>query len=578
MDLVADNSESYLASRVIKSDGDKVLPSRQTVHSNAFALEDDFANYYQTTDKKDGALIAPPYNQAQLRSYTHHNHILLQAITAMEVNIDGSGYDFVRKDGGPLSDADDKALADLTSFFQLVYPGMSFLTLRRQLRRDLEETGNAYLEVLRSLQGKIVYLTRIDPVMLRLVRLDGAVRKDVKLNRGGEEISVPSMVRERRFAQISSNKLSYFKEYGSERTLARSTGVWNTVDTPTAPGDEATEIIHFTVVKDASTPYGIPRWINNLPSVIGTRQAEETNLDYFDRGGVPPVMLILTGGVLAAEAEKAVKEGFSTKATGHNAFVLEAYAAGGGLDSAGRVDVKVEKFGSEGANDSQFETYIGKGEDRIRGAFRLPSLFFGKAEAESYATAFANVLVAETQVFAPERLEFDETISNHLLVEMGYPDYVLRSRPIVLHDSAVKLKAIEMARTSGDISGQTMVDSLNEVAGMTLTYEDTPTPKMKEGEALAEIQSRGPNAQIKPPMTASSTLNKSGDLRILAKKYATSLGWTLEPLPTSDERATITKAVNDLDPDAYAVMEGILHSEFLSDTPSVGLMALTGEL
>ena len=60
----------------------------------------------------------------------------------------------------------------------------------------------------------------------------------------------------------------------------------------------ANEIIWLTLHKDTQSPYGYPRWISQLPSVIGSRAAEESNFHLLQSGGIPPVLVTITGGTL----------------------------------------------------------------------------------------------------------------------------------------------------------------------------------------------------------------------------------------------------------------------------------------
>ena len=53
----------------------------------------------------------------------------------------------------------------------------------------------------------------------------------------------------------------------------------------------ATELLHFALHSPRS-PYGVPRWIGNLLSVLGSRQMEEVNYLYFSNKSVPPLALL----------------------------------------------------------------------------------------------------------------------------------------------------------------------------------------------------------------------------------------------------------------------------------------------
>ena len=149
----------------------------------------------------------------------------------------------------------------------------------------------------------------------------------------------------------------------------------------------ATEIMHFVVLPDSHTPYGVPRWVCQIPSVLGSRHAEEFNLEFFANGGVPPVMILLQGGTLQAETRAAIERMVSGEAKKNNRImVIEAEPAGGGLNQTPpQARVTVERFGSDRQSDSMFENYDERCEERVRRAFRLPPIFVGQAKDYTFA-------------------------------------------------------------------------------------------------------------------------------------------------------------------------------------------------
>ena len=313
----------------------------------------------------------------------------------------------------------------------------------------------------------------------------------------------------------------YFKEFGSTRDLHKKTAVWAKDGQRLQAAQRATEIIHFTVIPDAHTPYGVPRWIMQTPSVLGSRKAEEFNLDFFDNGGVPPVMIVLQGGVLQAATRQAIQQMNSGPAAKNNRVqVLEVEPTGGGLNQSTppQARVTVERFGADRQKDGMFETYDEKCEERVRRAFRLPQMFLGQSKDYNFATAFASYTVAEAQVFKPERDMFDEIISLKLLTAMGYDGYRLRSRPLVIEDATLKLQGIEVVMGMGDqVEPSDVVTEVNNITGTKLKVSDA-APKLAEkiaqqkaaamggqpgvggptGQAAGGPMAAGPNQPIKP--------------------------------------------------------------------------------
>ena len=155
---------------------------QELLRTKILQVEDDpFTQLGLTGLGEKGQILEPTYNLTTLKLLTHQNNTLLQAVTAMEVNIDGTGYELERKDGEVFSEDDKKKSKKIEEFFDEPWPGMSFVTVRRALRRDLEETGNSYLEVIRNKKGEIVFLRHIDAMLIRLMKLEDAIPVNKKI-------------------------------------------------------------------------------------------------------------------------------------------------------------------------------------------------------------------------------------------------------------------------------------------------------------------------------------------------------------------------------------------------------------
>ena len=566
---------------------------KQMLQSRALEIEDDpFVQLDIQTLGEQNQIIDPTYHPVTLSALAHQNNTLLQAIAAMEINIDGTGYEIQRKDGEDMSEEDEKKTAKFKEFFDEPYPGQSFTTIRRKLRRDLEACGNAFIEVIRNQKGEITFMRHIEAKMMRMLRLDQPRPVTRKLIRGGKEITMKIMDRRRRYVQVVGNsKVHFFKEFGEEGVLDAITGMWE--GDPTAgsqgsilgsgpndpkrdpqdeekiftsqvpPGNRATEILHFTAIPDVLTPYGVPRWINNLPSVLGSRKAEEFNLEFFDHGGLPPAMILIMGGQLSKESMDNLTAYLSGKAAiKQRGIIAEIFAASGDLGSAGNVKVSVERFGDERQKDSMFQTYDDRCAEHVRIAFRLPPMFLGLSEAYNFATAYTAYMIAEAQVFAPERREFDELINLYIMKELDANDeYMFRSRGLNVVDVEQKLKGLELSKDY--MNPTSFIASMNEIVRSDFVPKegiDDEQLEMRVQEELAAITGAAERREAKRQQAEEGepVVNTRGEgqgrvlkmqfddvLRELADDWADHLSGdrVFEP----DLVDTMTKAVNTLD-------------------------------
>jgi len=536
---IVDNSNNPVQETqvtLIKADG--------SVASNAMEIEDGFAGMYYSTSTGGGNVIRPTYDFSRLQELVANNNALLSCITAMEVNIDGTGYTIQLDTEEVPNDKEKERIALVEDFFNNPYPKTSFTTIRRKLRYDLESVGNGYLEVIRNAAGLLIYLKRIDPSTMRLVRLGVAIDTPKTVIRGGSEFTVMVSERPRSYVQKINTKLVYFKDYGVETNIDKKTGIWAEGSEAMPFENQGSEVIHFTVIEDMYTPYGLPRWINQIPSVIGSREAEEYNLEYFNNGGIPPVIISVSGGVMAEKSKTDLEAILNGKAkTKFRGAVIETHSVGGDLSSTSKVDVKVEKFGNENSKDSMFENYDIKCEKRIRSSFRLPPLFVGKADDYSYATAYASYAIGEAQVFRPERFEFDEIINKTIMRELD-ETMVLKSKPLTIDNSEVQLAALEIAGSGNLVGGESLVSTLNRISNLDMEHDDTlpvkidPVPVGNKQEPAQVIKGDG----ILQRMASEWVVAKGWDGNIGSTVEATLLAYKVGLLGTI-EKAEFNKLV-----------------------------------
>ena len=412
---------------------------------SAVELEDEFSSLYWTAGAQNNLFLMPPFEPNVLLNLVQTNNILNQCIEAMEVNIDGTGYELVPIEEGKEIDKQEEKIA--RAFFDEPYPNVSMTSIRRRLRRQMESVGYGFLEVLRNIAGDVVGLRSVETAHVRMVKLDAPIQVKKKIMRDGKEVELTLWERERRFAQtVALKQQVYYREFGTTREIDRDTGNWESETYKVTPEKRGSELLILGINPDITTPYYLPRWINQLPSVIGSRAAEEQNLQFLDAGGLPPAIVFIQGGTLIKDTSDQLRMYLSGLNKNKNrAVVVEVQSSSGSLDAAGKVDVKVERFGSAQSQDSMFTNYDEVTEEHVRVGFRLPPLFLGKAVDYNFATAQTSYMVAEAQVFEPERTEFDDLMNKTIVKDLGLTTLLYKSKPITLKDVATQLKGLELS-------------------------------------------------------------------------------------------------------------------------------------
>jgi len=176
-------------------------------------------------------------------------------------------------------------------------------------------------------------------------------------------------------------------------------------------------------------------------------------------------------------------------------IVADIQSTSGTIDKGGGVRVDVETFGSDRQQDSMFENYDDRCEKRVRASFRLPPLFVGKADDYSYASVFASYTLAEAQVFAPERMEFDEAFNNTVMKEVTKGKYRIKSKPLTVADAETNLNTLRTAMNAGAITKKSLIENLNLVGSV----EVKPLEKDVEDEIAERFSGSSSADQVRNP-------------------------------------------------------------------------------
>jgi len=459
----------------------KKATETRTGYSRQVDYEDLFVNQYESVGSR--SLLSPPYAPDRMFELYEESGILQACVEAYVQNVDGFGQ-VVEPDEGVLGDGaaqDSPAKRLLEDLFEHPNPEYSFTELRKRLRRDLEVTGNAYMEVVRNLSGEPQLFFWVDARRVRLSRLDEQATDVVMtVPRGGTVQKIPVQKKFRRLAMITARGVApvWFKEFGDPRRISATTGeeVADGVDTP------ATELIHFKI---GNGTYGIPRWIGTVQSVMGSTKAEFVNYDLFDSQGIPPLIITVAGGSLSEDSLDDLRS-LLVKAKSvqnfHKVLLLEAETDSGLVDGKGTSPkLDVQSLAEHRKEDAMFLKYLADARKAVRQyGFRLPSMFVGDAEEYSHETASIVRRVAEEQVFAPERVLFDEIINRRVIPATGVVGWKLKTLGPVLKDSVQLLQLLPTLIDQGAFTVNELIAFVNEHFGTQIEpYED--------GEAWANI-------------------------------------------------------------------------------------------
>lgn len=412
--------------------------------------------------------LEPPYDPKQLCSTYVASSILRPNVDAYEVNIDRAGFRLepTIKLEGPIEDvlkavrmvivqeakaegrtvvpnevevnarliemkqAAELERAEIETFLANIAPLVGLSEVRGRTRHDLEATGNAYWEVLRSEDNDQIVVEHLRSVEMRIMPID----------REPQEVQVPYWItpctvalvkaerRFRRYVQVIQGlEAVYFKELGDPRLMSASTGKFYASEEALKKAEpsarRATEVLHFPIYSPLFTPYGIPRWIGAAPAVRGAAASEHINANYFDNKGIPNGILAVTAGEFPDI--EAIKTFFREAAQGRENFdkmlLLEIPAQEGSMaQTVPEPKLKFEPLTGVLHQEGRFQDYEKNAERKVGTQYRVPAIFRGDSNDYNRATSETAADVTNEQVFGPERKAFDDVFNHRIFTLKGF--------------------------------------------------------------------------------------------------------------------------------------------------------------
>ena len=413
------------------------------------------------------APIFPPYDIDSLVATYGQSNMLRQCVEAYVTNIALCGYEIVPVD--KKVEVDQAEADELQSFIDSANSEESLTALHAKVVADYEKLGHGYVEVIRDKSRRVSVLRHARSSITRVCPKDvNPVKVQYDVRRGPRTSYVTELRTFRIFRQQEAGVIVYFKEFGDPRKLDFSTGLFESVDNPVPPEKEATELIQ--IKQNSEDAYGVPRWINQLPSILGSREAEEVNLRYFEDNTVPPMILSVSGGRLTGESFRELKKLLNDQGVGkdrqNKVLLVEAVPERESLDDKGTVQLKVDKLTDARPSDGLFKEYDESNQAKVRSSFRLPPASVGLSQDVTFATANVSQFIAETQVYAPARKLFDEVYNKRFVNHpqgLGLKTVCLRSQTPAITNPEGLIKSLTALNVMGAVTPRSALDAANKI-------------------------------------------------------------------------------------------------------------------
>jgi PBSX family phage portal protein len=424
------------------TDGAQMPRLLQNIVSKADATQqipDPFTGFYgggNTNSDGSPRIIEPEYCPSDLISLPGMSSTLSPCIDAMVTNCELTGFSLVYegKEGKQASKEAKEERDRILGLLSYPNPDEPLIIIREKIRKDYESVGWAALEVTRSHEGEITGFYHVPAHSLRMTVKD-TNETLIKAYRyvGNSLKHFQAKKRFRRWVQlVGSRQKVYFKEFGDPRPIFSETGGIAKKGTPT--NELATELVVFSQFTPGFA-YALPRYINQIPAILGSREAELTNLHFFKDNAIPAMAVLVSGGYLTDDTMKNLQDRFQAnrgRKSFHKVLIIEAQVDDESKDAAdGPVEhprLEFKTLSHDRQQDALFLEYEQSNANKIRSAFRLPPIFIGLTSDYTRATATASLELAENQVFAPERAKFDAIFNTTVLLDVDKPPRYWRMR------------------------------------------------------------------------------------------------------------------------------------------------------
>ena len=463
--------------------------------------QDDISDTFTSIYTKCG-LLEPRYNFNTLYTIYEQSDVLLECISAYQQNIDGFGYQlqYTGQDQTKKTEKDLSNFTKLKNFFDMANEAESWITIRKNMRQDLEVLGNGGFEVIRNLMGEIQLVYHIPFKTMRASILDPTpIIVPCTIMRDGKLIKLRLTKYFRKYAQLEAGgkEVVWFKSFGDPRVMDKNTGEFLPAGTLPIP-NRASEILHFRL-NFGGEVYGIPRWMGAILDILGRRNGQYINWDLMRSQGIPPMLIMVSGGTLTDESLEELEiivRGMRGVTQWNKIAVLESSPQSTGLEDRGSAKIELKNLTEFRKDDLMFAKYLESSERNSRHTFRLPRMYVGASEAFTHATSVVARISAEEQVFMPERHNFDEVINLAIIQkEFGITEWIYATKGPKIVGSKELALGVDAFSKIGAFTINHVIAMANEAFGLQMSsfsekWADYPIPivlKLAELGRLGEI-------------------------------------------------------------------------------------------
>lgn len=378
--------------------------NRYAIKSDSKQIKDTFTDSYG-----EMGLIEPIYNLDVLAQLPEINTWHYRACEAKARDTAGNGWYLKAKED--IDNPDETQKERFKEFIDNLSEPLTETLYKGQF--DYESIGQGALELIRNADRELTDIKHIPAHTIRR-------HKDTY-----------------RFVQKRGGKTVWFKAAGYEKDVDYLTGEEYDLGT-LSPERRANEIFFIYNYSSRSDYYGMTEVMPALMALLGDRESQEYNVDFFENHAVPDYVVTVTGADLDADTETIIKDFFNNKVkeSKRSTLVLTAQKESEIVEGqAEPIEFKFEKLTAD-IKDSSFRLYRQDNRDEILAAHGVPKYRAGIAETGSLGQNVAEQQdkIYRESIINPRQEMLKDRINKYILAELEITDYVFRFNDISNED------------------------------------------------------------------------------------------------------------------------------------------------
>lgn len=419
--------------------------------------EDKFDSAYEKHRIKK-----PPYSLETLSQIPEMSTWHYRACVAKAMDACGHGFELV-----PLKDIENPAEDQLRIWSKFKdrceNDGETIDEIFYKSAYDYEVIGNSTIELIRDVEadGPLNSMKHIPAHTVRR-------KKDNKFKlSNGETISGMQI-----YIQKRGRRKVYFKQAGADFDIDYQTGEIY----PLGQLDinkRGNEILHIINYTNRSDYYGLPDIMASLPSVLGDRQAQMYNVNFFEKHGVPDYAVTVTGADLDEETENIIHDYFQNKVKESDRSTLVLTAQSDSHGGGPGIDIKFEKLTTD-VKDGSFKIYRQDNRDEILSANGVPPY---RASIAVAGTLGGDLAKDMDEIYKENIIDYRQTV-----IENRIKSFILQ--PLEITDYKLKFKEFDTTSDEKEVDKKEKFFKMGSI---------TPN-ELREYQGLEPIEDAGMNS------------------------------------------------------------------------------------